>query len=268
MPIFSRRGRAAPSARETDSALDQAAVMLSDAQRVLVITGAGMSADSGLPTYRGIGGLYDTDLTAEGMPIEEALSGATFQRDPALTWKYIAQIEQACRGAAPNRGHEILAELAPRFERLCVLTQNVDGFHRFAGSSDVIEMHGDIHSLSCTACGARNTVDDYSTLDDIPPRCEHCGGIVRPDVVLFGEMLPWKAVNRYERALSDGFDVVMTIGTTAVFPYIAAPVREAWQMGQGTIEINPQPTDISRFCHAIMRDRAAHMLQRLADRMR
>jgi len=266
MPFQALRRRQADASID-HTELERAAGLLRDAKRVLVITGAGMSADSGLPTYRGIGGLYDTDRTEDGVAIEDALSGAMFERDPALTWKYIAQIEAACRGAAPNRGHAVLAEWTSRFERLCVLTQNVDGFHRIAGSDDVIEMHGNIHGLSCVACRHRTRVDDYAGLGALPPRCEICGGVLRPDVVLFGEMLPARAVTRYERALSDGFDVVMSIGTTAVFPYIAAPVREAWQSGHGTIEINPQPTDISRFCHAIMRAPAARVLERLSERI-
>ena len=265
MPFQALRRRQADASID-HTELERAAGLLRDANRVLVITGAGMSADSGLPTYRGIGGLYDTDQTEDGVAIEDALSGVMFERDPALTWKYIAQIESACRGAAPNRGHAVLAEWTSRFERLCVLTQNVDGFHRIAGSDDVIEMHGNIHGLSCGPASS-DTRRRLRRARCAAARCEICGGVLRPDVVLFGEMLPARAVTRYERALSDGFDVVMSIGTTAVFPYIAAPVREAWQSGHGTIEINPQPTDISRFCHAIMRAPAARVLERLSERI-
>lgn len=250
-----------------DDALAQAARMFAEARRVLVITGAGMSADSGLPTYRGIGGLYTHGPTEEGIPIEDALSGPMFARDPGLTWKYIAQIEKACRDAQPNDGHRVLAELAHAYDRFCVLTQNVDGFHLQAGSRDVIEMHGDIHRMGCTACGHRFSVESYARFTELPPRCENCGGIVRPQVVLFGEMLPFKAMTRYERALADGFDLVVVIGTSAVFPYIAAPVREAWQGGFPTVEINPQPTDVSRFCHAAIRQNAAEALVALQQRL-
>ncbi|GAB3682778.1 SIR2 family NAD-dependent protein deacylase [Salinisphaera aquimarina] len=254
-------------ARPDTDAINRAATMLSQAQRVLVITGAGMSADSGLPTYRGIGGLYDRDVTEDGLAIEDALSIDTFHRDPAVTWKYIAQIEKACRGAEPNAGHRVLARLAARFERFCVLTQNVDGFHRAAGSRDVIEMHGDIHRMKCTQCHHAFVVEHYGGFTDGPPRCEQCGGLVRPEVVLFGEMLPSRAVSRYERALADGFDLVMVIGTSAVFPYIAAPVREAWRGGWATVEINPQATEISRFCHVALRHNAADTLSQLSARL-
>ncbi|WP_353108423.1 SIR2 family NAD-dependent protein deacylase [Salinisphaera dokdonensis] len=241
----------------------RATELLRSARRVLVITGAGMSADSGLPTYRGVGGLYDRELTDDGISIEDALSGAMFARDPALTWKYISQIERACRGAMPNAGHEALAELASHYERFCVLTQNVDGFHAAAGSRDVIEMHGTIHRLQCTQCANAWVVEDYAGLAQIPPACGVCGGLVRPAVVLFGEMLPDDAVCRYEFALAEGFDLVLVVGTSAVFPYIAAPVEQAASSGCATIEINPQRTMISDLCDVHLRANAAHALTAL-----
>src|SRR5438132_12154589 len=100
------------------------------ARRVLAITGAGISADSGLPTYRGIGGLYESDLTEDGFPIEEALSGDMMRSRPDITWKYIYQIESSCRDRKHNAGHEALAQMQSRYERFTVLTQNIDGFHR------------------------------------------------------------------------------------------------------------------------------------------
>lgn len=247
--------------------IERAADLFSHARRVLLITGAGMSADSGLPTYRGIGGLYDRAVTEDGMTIEDALSIDTFSRNPAITWKYVAQVERACRGAAPNAGHRVLADLASRFERLCILTQNVDGFHAAAGSRDVIEMHGNIHRLKCEQCADVTTVEDYAGLGPLPPACAQCGGMLRPTVVLFGEMLPVREVSRYERALADGFDLVVTIGTSAVFPYIAEPVREAWRGGWPTIEINPQESDISRFSHVRIRANAAETLTAIKQGM-
>src|SRR5512134_814058 len=114
--------------------IEEVAAILRAAPRVLFITGAGISADSGLPTYRGIGGLYEERVTDEGMPIEALLSGDMFRARPEVTWKYLHQIELACRGAEPNRGHEVLAQLEERLERCVVFTQNVDGLHRAAGS--------------------------------------------------------------------------------------------------------------------------------------
>ncbi len=112
----------------------------------MFITGAGISAESGIPTYRGIGGLYNVDTTEDGVAIEEALSASTLAYTPALTWKYLAQIDIAVQGARHNRAHEVIAEMESRFPRVWTLTQNVDGFHRTA------EAHGNMHSLSCTRC--------------------------------------------------------------------------------------------------------------------
>lgn len=227
------------------STIERVAARLARANHVLAITGAGISADSGLPTYRGIGGLYENKDTEDAMPIEEALSGETFARDPALTWKHIARIEAAGRGAGYNAAHLVLARLEEVCGHVCVITQNVDGFHTAAGSNDVIEMHGNVHDLHCTRCHYAKRVDDFSSLATVPPHCPDCGAIVRPRVVLFGEMLPARAVARYEAALAGDFDVVMAIGTTAVFPYIAAPVVTAAQAGAATIEINPATSELS-----------------------
>lgn len=230
---------------ETDKTIREVAAHLHANARVLAITGAGISADSGLPTYRGIGGLYEDNHTEDAVPIEQALSASTFVRDPALTWKYIAQIEQACRGAGHNAAHAVLAQLEAHCAQVCVLTQNVDGFHAMAGSGDVIEMHGNLHQLQCTVCDHSEWAPDYSSLAAIPPCCVHCGALVRPRVVLFGEMLPTDAVTRYEDVLAEQFDVVMAIGTTAVFPYIASPVLKAAQRGATTVEINPGISELS-----------------------
>lgn len=225
------------------------------------MTGAGMSADSGLPTYRGVGGLYDNVETEEGVAIEQALGGAMFASRPALTWKYISRIEAACRGAQPNAGHAVLARLQARYQHLCILTQNVDGLHRLAGSRDVIEMHGNIHRLLCTACGWHADVDDFSHLDGVlPPRCPVCSSVIRPDVVLFGEMLPARAVARYEAAVADKLDAVVVIGTSAVFPYIVEPVCEASRRAIPAIEINPQETEVSSFCSLTLKSPAAQAL--------
>lgn len=214
------------------------------ARRLLFITGAGISADSGLPTYRGIGGLYNDQHTEENFSIETAMSGSMLEANPAITWKYLGQIESACRGARFNEAHTIIAEWQERFE-VCVLTQNIDGFHRDAGSRNLIEIHGDIHDLFCTRCDYAATVPDYSGLQ-IPPACPRCRALVRPRVVLFGEALPSAAIRHLYAELNQGFDLVFSIGTTSVFPYIAGPVAQASQAGIPTVEINPGDTHVTR----------------------
>jgi NAD-dependent deacetylase len=166
--------------------VEQVVELLRASRSLLFITGAGLSAESGLPTYRGIGGLYQGRNTEENVPIEALLSAETMESRPDLTWKYLLQIEEACRAAKPNRGHEVIAEMESEFDRVWVLTQNVDGFHHRAGSRNVIDIHGDLHRIRCMQCPYFRPVTDYSEFD-IPPRCPDCDGILRPDVVLFGE---------------------------------------------------------------------------------
>lgn len=225
----------------------RAAAWVSDASRILFVTGAGVSAESGLPTYRGVGGIYNDTDTEDGIAIEAALSGPVFRRSPEITWKYLLQIEQACRGAAPNIAHEILARWSdaprPRAE-IWVLTQNVDGLHRAAGSMNLIEIHGDLHRLQCTRCTWRTRVDDYTGLSSLPT-CPECGALIRPEVVLFEEMLPDDETRELSRQISRGFDLVCSVGTSSQFPYIVQPVIMAKQQGVPTVEINPQETVIS-----------------------
>ncbi len=224
--------------------IDAIIAILKQCKSVLFITGAGISADSGLPTYRGIGGLYNDKTTDEGIPIEDAISGRMMQTNPTLVWKHIHQIEAACRGAKFNRGHEVIAEMEKSFDRLWTLTQNIDGFHRDAGSKNLIDIHGDIHQLICTGCGRRSRVKDFSSLK-IPPYCPDCSALIRPEVVLFGEMLPFQKCQLLAAELQTGFDIIFSVGTTSVFPYIAQPVIEAKYRRIPTVEINPGQTQVS-----------------------
>lgn len=223
--------------------LDPIAKTLQRAETILFVTGAGLSADSGLPTYRGVGGLYEDADTPSGLSIEQVLSGPMLRQDPALCWQHIAQIEAACRGATPNRGHEVIAALADRAD-VTVLTQNVDGLHRVAGSQDVIEIHGHIHTLLCTQCSWRSEVPSYEGLQ-IPPACPDCGALVRPAVVLFEEALPPDAVERLQAAIASEPDLVVSVGTSSQFPYIAWPVLQQLERGRPALEINPGETSLS-----------------------
>jgi NAD-dependent deacetylase len=218
--------------------------VLRKCESILFVTGAGISADSGVPTYRGIGGLYEIDSTEEGLPIEVILSGSTFQSDPELTWKYLGQIAAAARHARYNRAHQVIAEMEQHFSRVWTLTQNVDGFHRMAGSENVIEIHGNMRSLSCTRCEHHKFVRPEEDVE-MPPVCPACHAMMRPDVVLFEEMLPEEATRRLRRELETGFDAAISIGTSALFPYIQEPFVIARQRGIPTVEINPGETPLS-----------------------
>ncbi len=245
---------------------DSVAHLVRDAQRILFITGAGISADSGLPTYRGIGGLYHERLTEHGLTIEDALSGRMMETHPEVAWKYLAEIEANCRGAEPNIAHRLIAALERERAGVWVLTQNVDGLHRAAGSTRLIEIHGTVHRLRCTECSHARNVPDFSGLR-LPPACPVCGGVLRPDVVLFGEMLPERELARLEAVLLEGVDLVFSIGTTSAFPYIAGPVWWAQQMGIPTVEINPGDTEVSRLVTHRLRHRAAEAMPEIWKRL-
>jgi NAD-dependent deacetylase len=233
--------------------------LLKTCERILFITGAGISADSGLPTYRGIGGLYNDKLTEDGIPVEMALAGQTLEKQPGITWRYLSQIEKNCRQARFNRGHEVIAEMEKYFQRVWVLTQNIDGFHQAAGSRNIIDIHGDMHKLICPNCGWQAVIKDYSEIE-IPPRCPKCESIVRPQVVFFGEMLPHDKLIILERELKQGFDIYFSVGTSSVFPYISQPIIVARHLGRPTVEINPHDTEVSDVVEIKLPMRAAEAL--------
>lgn len=247
-----------------EDAIARTAGALQRSERILVITGAGLSADSGMPTYRGLGGLYN-GVTEEGVPIEVAISGPMLQRDPALCWKYLAELGKACLNAAPNAGHEAIAELQRRKPQCWVLTQNIDGFHRRAGSpaERLIEIHGELQPLYCQSCGAESDELEEHLTRPLPPHCTVCGGILRPPVVLFEEMLPEEAIDTLYAQLRKGFDLVLLVGTTASFPYIVEPVLRTKAAGGFTVEVNPALTDLSSLVDVKIEGRALDILPRL-----
>lgn len=222
--------------------------ILVQSDNILFITGAGISAESGLPTYRGISGLYNNEDTEDGVSIESALSGHMMLKNPKLTWKYIARMEETCRDKSYNRAHEVIAQLEPYFRRVCIFTQNVDGFHHRAGSTNIIDIHGNLLDLYCLRCSHKERVEDYSRLD-IPPSCPRCAGMMRPDVVLFEEMLSTMKLKNLSEEFQKGFDIIFSVGTTSVFPYIYQPVISAYEAGIPTVEINPTLTRISESVH-------------------
>ena len=239
--------------------IEQVVSFLENANEIMVVTGAGISADSGLPTYRGFGGIYDNKVTEDGMPIESALSGPMFQTRPEVTWKYLAEIERGARGARHNRAHEVLAEMELEFDRFWILTQNIDGFHSTAGSQNVIEIHGNMHRMKCTQCTYQEIHEDYTDFE-IPPICPNCGAMVRPDVVLFEEQLPPQQISTLYRQSQNAFDLVISIGTSNYFPYIVEPVVRAQQNGIATVEINPGETNLSTVVDVKLSMRAAAAL--------
>lgn len=215
-------------------------------QRVLFITGAGVSADSGLPTYRGTGGLYN-DVTENGLSIEQVLSGEMFQRQPETCWRYLAEIGRACLAAQPNDGHRAIAQWQQSHPGSWLLTQNIDGFHRLAGSPPerLIEIHGGMSSLFCPRCNYQTTDVSAAMHGAIPPICPACQAVLRTPVVLFGELLPEQAINDLRSEMEAGFDGVVVVGTTASFPYVTEPIWATKRRGGLTIEVNLNPSELS-----------------------
>ncbi len=227
-------------------AIRRVADALREAERTLIITGAGLSADSGLPTYRGVSGLYN-GTTEDGLPIEAALSGPMLQHDPALCWKYLAEIGRACLNGHPNAGHRAIARLQRRHLGCWVLTQNVDGYHLAAGSPQdrLIEIHGTLAPLYCMSCRRLDDVLATRLTSPLPPRCEYCAGVLRPPVVLFEEPLPSAALAQLQAQVARGFDAVLAIGTSASFAYIVEPLLRVQQAGGFTAQIDPMVSELS-----------------------
>lgn len=227
-----------------------------------VITGAGVSAESGIATYRGEGGIYDDP--AEGDRTVEALSGSTLNSDPDRTWRVVAALARASRGAQPNAAHHAIAEIERRLSSFVLLTQNVDGLHQLAGSKNVIDIHGSVRETLCVRCGASGTVEALEAIE-AAPRCASCNGVLRPNAVLFGEMLPEPKLRRiYDQFHADPPDLVLVAGTTAMFPYIAEPIFVARDKGKLTVEINPEPTLLSDIVDFSIRARAGDALPEIA----
>ena len=264
-----------------DQKLTETAELVKQSRRILFITGAGLSADSGLPTYRGVGGLYDQERTEDGYAIEECLSGPMLRARPEITWKYMLRLGIAIAEHSPNNAHRIIAAWERRFAtqggKVTVVTQNIDGYHRAAGSTNVYEFHGSLGALDCMECAWSETfdldadiVERLKTMQQtIPPRCPECNAVIRPHVVLFEEMLPLNVIEDFHREFDggNGFDLVFSIGTSGMFPYITGPVRIAADKGIPTVEINPTESNISRYVRIHLPLPAAEALREINRRM-
>jgi NAD-dependent deacetylase len=200
------------------------------------LTGAGISAESGIPTFRGAGGLW-RNFRAEDLATPQA-----FAQDPLLVWEWYDWRRGLIAQAQPNAAHRALAELEQRAARFTLATQNVDGLHDRAGSRHTLKLHGDIWTLRCTSC-SRAWIDNRAKLPELPPRCE-CGGIARPGVVWFGEALPDGVWDEAVRA-ANNCDLFLVIGTSAVVYPAAGLVQMAKSAGAKVVEINLSETPVT-----------------------
>ncbi|CDI02291.1 NAD-dependent deacetylase [Candidatus Competibacter denitrificans Run_A_D11] len=210
---------------------------LRHARQVAVLTGAGVSAESGVPTFREA----QTGLWAQYDPQELATPEA-FRRNPKLVWEWYAWRQERIRQAEPHAGHRALVTMEQQIPEFSLITQNVDGLHRRAGSHQLVELHGNIFRAKCFS--EDRPVENWSDDGEIPPRCPRCGGLLRPDVVWFGEALPAAALHTAQHAARTT-EIFFSIGTsTLVYPAADLPFV-ALGLGATVVEINPQPTPLS-----------------------
>ena len=220
---------------------------------IAVLTGAGISAESGVPTFRGKDGLW------RNYRAEDLATPGAFRRDPQLVWEWYAWRRGLIGACEPNAAHHTLVEMESRFDEFALITQNVDGLHKLAGSQDVLELHGNIWGMRCTA-GCRPTWEDRTVpLATIPPRCPSCGALARPDVVWFGESLPADVLDAAFSA-AQTCQVMLVIGTSALVNPAASLPLVALQRGAYVVEFNPQPTPLSDLVDEIVRQPAADAL--------
>lgn len=209
------------------------------ARRVVVLTGAGISAESGVPTFREA----QTGLWARYDPAELATPQA-FRRNPKLVWEWYTWRRELVAKAKPNPGHLALAELEQRLPEFTLITQNVDGLHRRAGSKNVLELHGNLNRTKCFDEG--EIIESWPPTTELPPRCPQCGGYLRPDVVWFGEMLPPEALRAAFEAAQQ-CDLFFSIGTSAIVEPAASLPHEALRRGVTVVEINPDETPLTPY---------------------
>ena len=242
---------------EAGANLDAVVRRLRAARRVTILTGAGVSAASGVPTFRGTDGLWRTFRS------EELATPAAFARDPALVWEWYAWRRGLIASCRPNPAHEVIARWSRTFERCRVLTQNVDDLHLRAGTQWLVRLHGSIWELACwQRCGAAPWRDESHPLHTLPPRCGRCGGLARPAVVWFGESLDAADVAAAHEACA--CDVFLTVGTSAVVYPAARLVHDARRHGAFTVEINLEPTPASAAVDAALQGAAEQILADIA----
>lgn len=224
------------------------------ARRVFVLTGAGVSAESGVPTFRGGGGT----TVWKGLPFDVISSAGMVARDLPAVWEWFDYRRRKLESLKPNPAHETLARWQERFSRFTLATQNIDGLHTAAGSREVLELHGSIWTARCLACEAREDLRRVGE-EERPPKCRACGGSMRPDVVLFGEVLP-EEVFRTAALRASECDVCFVVGTSAIV-YPAAGLPEyARRAGAYLVEVNPEPTPLSEMCDEVLEGKAGEVL--------
>ena len=231
--------------------LYDARARLASARAITILTGAGISADSGVPTFRGADGLW-RNFRAEELATPEA-----FERDPRLVWEWYSWRRELIATKQPNDAHRAIASLESRVKDFWLITQNVDGLHRAARSTKLSEIHGNIWMVRCTACGA--VTENHLVPLPLLPHCGRCGGLLRPHIVWFGESLHEEDLARCANQLQ-GCDVLLVIGTSGVVYPAAGFASIAKEAGACVIEVNLDPTPQSDLVDIALRGRAKELV--------
>lgn len=233
---------------------------LAAAKSVTVLTGAGVSAESGVPTFRDA----QTGLWAKFKP-EDLATPRAFQRNPRLVWEWYEWRRKLVAGVNPNPAHRALAKMEKLFPQFQLITQNVDGLHQRAGSRNVIELHGNLTRTKCFDEGS--LVSTWPETGDVPPKCPRCGGLLRPDVVWFEEPMPEAEMDLAARA-SETCEVFLSIGTSSVVYPAASLPFEAVRCGATVVEINPQPTPFTGQAHFALSGTAGAVVPLILERLK
>lgn len=223
---------------------------LKNAASVAVLTGAGISAESGVPTFRGKDGLWNNYRA------EELATPSAFAKDPKLVWEWYSWRRELIRDLEPNPAHHALSELENRFEQFSLITQNVDGLHNKAGNQKIVELHGNIWKVRCTKEGKISWNDEK--FSSLPPLCE-CGAVLRPDIVWFGEALPGDSISKALEQ-SRGTDFFFVVGTSGVVEPAASLPLVAKESGAYLVEINMEKTPLSGFMDDMYLGKAGEIL--------
>lgn len=233
--------------------------LFASAGRVVVLTGAGVSAESGVPTFRGGGNA----AVWKGIPFDVISSAGMLERDLPAVWEWFNYRRDLLVSLKPNPAHDAIAQWQERIKEFTLVTQNIDGLHQAAGSRGAIELHGNIWRARCFDCGATQDVRSLK-FDEGVPCCFECGGNLRPDVVLFGEMLPPGAFER-AAAAAQHCDLCFVVGTSALV-YPAASIPEiARSAGAYVVEVNPERTPLSELCDEVLTGKAGEILPLLSE---
>jgi NAD-dependent deacetylase len=239
--------------------IDEAVELLAPVRKLVVTTGAGMSKESGIPTFRDAPNALWANYNPEDLATPEG-----FLRDPELVWNWYVDRRKMIGQAQPHAGHFAVAELEPMFDEFLLITQNIDGLHRRAGSKNLVEVHGNIFRYKCFDRG--HAIESLPATAEVPPRC-HCGSLIRPDVVWFGEMLAQEDLDRAFAALSS-CEAVLVVGTSGIVYPVAGFPHAAKSMGAAVVEVNPEETPITQLADIFVKATAGQALPVLVERLK